>query len=147
MFSSSLFWAIQALILITVIALIVIRSRINTLRNNPELARKLECKKRVVIFLKNAQNSVEAEDAETFFNNARKALQNAVVTVSANCESSSITLRQAEEILLEQGFDSTDLLAVAEIFNGSDALAFGGLQDSDVDLKHLNSKLKKSVLN
>ena len=143
LFSSPLFWAIQALILITVIALIVIRSRINTLRNNPELARKLECKKRVVIFLKNAQNSVEAEDAETFFNNARKALQNAVATVSAICESSSITLRQAEEILLEQGFDSTDLLAVAEIFNGSDALAFGGLQDSDVDLKRLNSKLKK----
>ena len=140
--ASPLFWIVQALILVALITFITMRVKSNTLRDNPELARKLECKKRIAIFLKSAQNSTDAKDAETFFNNARKALQNAIASVSTECESNSITLRQAEEILLEQGVDTSDLLAVVEIFNGADALAFGGLHNNDVNLQRLNSALK-----
>ncbi|MFR6033849.1 MAG: hypothetical protein ACLUKN_12120 [Bacilli bacterium] len=74
---------------------------------------------------------------------ARNALQYSL-TADSDRESSSLILREAREIMQSRNFGQDDIDSINVFFDGADAITFGGLDVSKMDLKELDKSLNKT---
>ena len=142
LFKSPLFWIIQILILLAVAIFIVAKTNKLKLENDPIYAKKIRSQKNALHFLKLAKKATENNDTALFLENARKTIQNALAA-SSQTESDAILLRQAIEIMLEKGFQQEDIDTISTFFAGVDAINYGGLDKSSINIKELMQNLKK----
>ncbi len=144
LFKSPLFWIIQLIILIAVVVFISVRTKKLKLENDPVYAQKVKSLNKAMHFLKLAKKASERNDTAEFLENARKTIQNALAAnVNDILESDAILFRQAQEIMLENGFSPEDIETVSTFFVGVDAINYGGLDKTSIDSRSLMGKLQK----
>ena len=144
LFESPQFWIIQIVILAAVASFIFYKTRKLKLENDPVYAHRVKSLKKATYHLKLAKDAAGKNDTTTFLENARKTIQNALAaTVPDLIESEAILLRQAKEIMLENGFTPDEIETVSTFFAGVDAINYGGLDKTSVDIQSLMSKLQK----
>ncbi len=141
---SPIFWICQVVILALLIAFVIMRKKTIALMNNPALVKKTRELKAAVIFLKYAQADATANDSTKFFSNARKAIQNAL-SADTDLESEALLQRQAEDIMRQKGFSEQDIADVSVFFEGADAINYGGLDTSKLNLRDLSQTLSKII--
>ena len=141
---SPLFWILQAAILAALIAFIAARRRKLMLESNPEYAKKLAYRKQCAYYLAKARDDANRNDAKAFFVDARNALQYSLTAADSDRESSSLILREAREIMQSRNFGQDDIDSINVFFDGADAITFGGLDVSKMDLKELDKSLNKT---
>ena len=141
---SPYFWGGQLLILAGFAAFVVRRKRTLRLQKDPAYAKLVRCKKETEARLRDADAAASAKDCKKFFENARAALQ-AALSAETELEGAAILLREAETLMHERGVSEADVKDAAMFFEGQDALTFGGLDTSSLNLRDLSVKLRKII--
>ena len=138
--SSPYFWGMQVLILGAIAAFVLVRRESLRRANDKGYAKMLSDKKKASKHLSYASSAAKSGNFEKFFAEARRALQH---LLSAECErdAASLTAREACDIMAQKGMDESDISDASSYFNGADAIAFGGMDTSNTDLKVLDRKL------
>lgn len=143
LFASPAFWCVQFAILAAVAAFVGWRLRVLRLRNNPMLAKRVECRKAAGKFFEKAKKAAAKNDVDGFLENAKKTLQHILAAAAPMYESGAIARAQAEEILATKGFDNAEIYAVSRLFEAADAINFGGVDKSTIDTGALSELLGK----
>ncbi|MBR4597054.1 MAG: BatD family protein [Opitutales bacterium] len=121
--SSPYFWAAQGAVLALLCAAVLRRSRKNRLLDDPAYAQAQAAKKSLKKNLAAAKAAAQKNEAKEFFEAGARALQNAL-SVSSGMLSGAITRDDAISIMQNIGGGKTEF--AAKIFDGADAISFGG---------------------
>ena len=52
-------------------------------------------------------------------------------------------MREAQKLMRDRGISEDDIADASVFFEGADAIAFGGIDASKLDIRELNAKLRK----
>lgn len=125
LFSSKWFWVSQAAILAAAAAFVAHRLRARRLETDPAYAKKTEYSAKARAALREALASADSPDAKKFFTAAREALRYALAASSPE-EARSLSLKDALARSEEIGLGDAQTAAIKAVFDGADALEFGG---------------------
>lgn len=139
---SPVFWSLQVIIVGAIAAFVIVRRNKLRLLNDPAYAKKLKCKKECARQLSLANTAANRGDKTAFFDHAKQALQNALCG-GTEYESSALLLREAQKLMRDRGISEDDIANASVFFEGADAIAFGGIDASKLDIRELNAKLRK----
>ena len=142
-FSSPIFWGVQAAAVIAVAAFVVARRKRLRLQNDPAFAKLTACTKKADILAKAAISSASKGDARGFFEAARGSLQN-MAAARSELDAAAILAKEAQERFSNAGCDADTLAQIREIFDGADAMTFGNLSVSNADLDRLSKALVRA---
>ncbi len=140
--SSPYFWIIQLIIIFALAAFVLKRSKTLKLQSDPAYAKRISYRKNAKAFSNKAAAAAKAGNASDFLSHARSALQ-FELAANSEYEAHALLLREAEDIMRKAGFSDEDMKTAALFFDGKDAIAFGGLDPSTLNLANLQSKLAK----
>lgn len=124
-FSSKWFWISQAAILAAVAAFAARRLKIRRLETDPAYAKKTEYSAKARAALREAIAASGPAEAGKFFSAARESLRYALAAESAE-EARSLSLKDALARAGEKGLDEAQTAVIRAVFEGADALEFGG---------------------
>ena len=140
--SSPYFWGAQILILCAVIAFVAMRREALRRQNDKPYAKMLAYKKETAKYLSAASKDAQNGDFGRFFTDSRHALQFALAADNDR-EAGSLTAREAREIMSDKNFGENEIKSALYFFEGADAISFGGMDTSKLDMRELNDKLAK----
>lgn len=141
---SPYFWIVQVLILAIVVGFVANRRKTARLISDPAYAKKVRCQNDAHKYLKKALSSAAKSGAKDFLNFGRSSLQN-ILAADSEYEPDAMLFGEAQKLLTEKGFDSERIESLKIFFEGSDALEYGGLDISYLDLNKLSQSLKSAV--
>ncbi|MBR6389076.1 MAG: BatD family protein [Opitutales bacterium] len=140
--SSPLFWAAQIAVLAALCVLAIRKSRKNRLLDDPAYAQKIAAKADAKKCLARAKAAAKNNEAKGFFESGSRALQNALCAASA-MPPSAITRADAVSILKNLGCPEESQNLASQIFDGADAISFGGYTPQSEELDNLYTELEK----
>ena len=138
--SSPYFWGVQGAILALLCAAAIRRSRKNRLLDDPLFAQAQISKKSVKKNLSLAKSAAQKNAPKEFFEAGARALQNAL-SLSSGMPAGAITRDDAISIMQKIGCHKTGL--AAKIFDGADAVSFGGYTPETGEIGNLFTELEK----
>lgn len=138
------FWVLQATILASAAGFVAWKVRKIGIERNPELAKKLSCKKSASAALAAADKSAKDGNAEEFFKNAVAALQ---FTIAPHTQTApeALLLKQARETLAKTTRNPSAIDGIDVFFEALDTLKYGRLNPDAYNLNALNAKLREIV--
>ncbi len=140
--SSPYFWLSQCLLLCIVGWLILRKANQNKLLDDPAYARKIQAKANLKKNLDFTKSAAQKNNAKEFFECGAHALQNAL-SLSSEIEASAITSADAISIMQNLNLPSSEQELVTKIFDGADAIAFGGYTPEASEINNLYLELEK----
>lgn len=142
--NSPYFWGGQVLFVCVLAAFVLARRESLRRKNDAGYAKSLSDKKESARHLKSAREAAKNGDFRAFFEQSRRALQYAL---AAECDrqAPSLTTREALEMMSERGMSDSDKSDATLFFDGADAISFGGMDTSKLDIHWLDGKLVSLV--
>ena len=139
--SSPLFWAAQIAVLAALCFAAVRKSRKNRLLDDPAYAQKLAAKAGAKKCLARAKAAAKNNEAKGFFESGSRALQNALCA-AGSMPPAAITRADAVSILKSLGCPEESQNLASQIFDGADAISFGGYTPQAEELGKLYTELE-----
>lgn len=138
--NSPYFWGGQIVLICALAAFVFGRRESLRRRNDAGYAKLLADKRESSRHLKSARDAAKNGDFRGFFEEARRALQYAL---AAGCDrqAPSLTTREAVEMMSARNMSDSDKSDATLFFDGADAISFGGMDTSKLDIHWLDGKL------
>ncbi|MBP3526081.1 MAG: BatD family protein [Opitutales bacterium] len=143
-FSSGWFWISQAAILAAAAVFVAHRLRARRLETDPAYAKKTEYSAKARAALREALASADSPDAKKFFSAARESLRYALAAGSPE-EARSLSLKDALARAEGIGLGGAQTAAIKAVFDGADALEFGGGEAGASGMGELAKSLAETV--
>ncbi|WOO42291.1 BatD family protein [Rubellicoccus peritrichatus] len=143
-FLNPIFLIGQCVPLLAIIGLFIYRKKQLRLLNDPVYARHLRAKREVARRIGAASAAAGKNDPILYFEEAQRAIQESVGK-HLEREPESLSLEEVESFLKEHGADETAIQTARASYEAGDALRFGGLSTSNVDLKQELTQLKAAL--
>ncbi len=144
MFFNPLFLAGQSVPLAAILGLFFWRRQRLRLDTDSDYARRVRARREVARRLQAAEKAAGVGDASAFFEEAMRAIQEAVAPRLAR-EPESLTLHEVEAYLAGAGAGEDSIQAVRTCYEAGDALRFGGLGASNLDLRGELARVKHLI--
>lgn len=142
--SSPLFWLSQAAILAAIIIFAIYRSKIRKLEMNPAYAKSVAYTLKARTLCKQAVEKANQASPIEFFADACSALRYAI-SADTPFEAEALSLKEAEKFAAHKNLSPKQIAQIQTIFNGSDAIAFGGTDAAKIDFNDLAKNLPSLV--
>lgn len=140
--TSPYFWLAQCAALLAIGWIILKKIKQNKLEDDPVFARKTLAKSELKKDLAGAKSAAQKNNPKEFFEFGARALQNAL-SAASGLDAGAITKTDALSIMNNLDFSSKDKDFAAKIFDGADAIAFGGYTPEAEETNNLYSELEK----
>lgn len=140
--ASPYFWLAQCAALLAIAWIILAKMKQNKLADDPVFARKSLAKSELKKDLASAKSAAQKNNPKEFFEFGARALQNSL-SVASGFDAGAITRTDALSIMNSLGFSENDQKFAAKIFDGADAIAFGGYTPEANETGNLYSELEK----
>lgn len=140
------FIASQAIPALALASLVIIRRRQRRLSDDPAYARRLRLLRIRDQHLQAATQAVREQNHRTYFDEARHTLQATLGLHLSPHEPFALTLHDCEALLARHSLADPDTLAcLRDCFEKSDALTYGGIAPSDLNLDQELQRLLQTL--